>query len=179
VINHREPDGLFRQFFLIVLFIGVRFTGFVRSLETGLIPDFNRPPGVEAFLPISALVSLKHFLLTGIINDIHPSALVIFLIAIVTAVFVKKGFCAWVCPIGTLSEWLHKVYLKIFRHPVKVYRPIDMVLRSLKYLIAGFFIYSIFLKCRQTPSPGSYKAPIICSPISKCSLFLRRFQGQH
>ncbi len=147
------------MFFLIVLFIGFRFAGFVRSLEMGLMPDFDRPPGVEAFLPISALVSLKHFLLTGSINDIHPSALVIFLIAIVTAVFVKKGFCAWVCPIGTLSEWLHKVYLKIFRRPVTVYRPLDRVLRSLKYLIAGFFIYSIFIKMPAQSIAGFIQSP--------------------
>ncbi len=65
----------FQLIFLgIVLAVGVQFTWFVFLLEKGIVPDFNRPPGVEAFLPISALVSLKHMAVTGTINDIHPSA---------------------------------------------------------------------------------------------------------
>ena len=61
------------------LLIGVRFYQFAVPLEQGMIPDVQRPPGVEAFLPISALVSLKHFALTHGINEIHPSGLLILL----------------------------------------------------------------------------------------------------
>ena len=45
-----------------------------------------RPPGIEAFLPISSLISLKYWLVTGIINPVHPAGLIIFLMALVTAV---------------------------------------------------------------------------------------------
>jgi hypothetical protein len=78
-------------FIIVVVFIGVKFHLYVSHLEQGRIPDFARPAGVEAFLPISALVSLKHWLYTGMINSIHPSALVLFLIICFTALFTKKG----------------------------------------------------------------------------------------
>lgn len=146
-------------FCTIVIYTGYRFAKFVSLLETGLIPDFDRPPGVEAFLPISALVSLKQFLLTGVINDIHPSALVIFLIAVLTAVFVKKGFCAWVCPIGTLSELVHRLYLKLFKRRWTVYRPLDVLLRSLKYCLLGFFLWSVLIQM-----PADSIAQFIQSP---------------
>lgn len=107
---------------------------------------FNRPPGVEAFLPISALVSLKHMAVTGTINDIHPSGLVIFLIVCSTAFVVKKGFCSWVCPFGLLSDILAKFHFRLFHRTLALPRWIDTCLRSLKYLLAGFFIYYIFYK---------------------------------
>ena len=133
-------------FLLVVVFIGARFYLFVSSIEKGVIPDFERPAGVEAFLPIGALVSLKHLLYTGTINRIHPSGLVLFLMIIFTAVFAKKGFCSWVCPVGTLSEYLYKGRTFLFQKHFKMPALPDFLLRALKYLIAGFFIYQIFYK---------------------------------
>ncbi|MEX1313558.1 MAG: 4Fe-4S binding protein [Desulfotignum sp.] len=137
----------FQLIFLgIVLAIGIQFTWFVFYLEKGIVPDFNRPPGVEAFLPISALVSLKHTLSTWTVNDIHPSGLVIFLIVCATALVVKKGFCSWVCPFGLFSDILAKGHTRLFHRTLTLPKWIDNVFRSLKYLLAGFFIYYIFYK---------------------------------
>jgi polyferredoxin len=137
----------FQLIFLgIVLAIGIQFTCFVSHLEKGIVPDFNRPPGVEAFLPISALVSLKYTLSTWTINDIHPSGLVIFLIVCATALVVKKGFCSWVCPFGLFSDILAKGHTRLFHRTLTLPKWIDNVFRSLKYLLAGFFIYYIFYK---------------------------------
>ena len=133
-------------FLIILLFIGIKFYNFVTLLEKGIIPDFARPPGVEAFLPIGALVSLKHLLFTGTINTVHPSGLVLFLIICMTAVLVKKGFCSWICPVGFLSDLLAKLHVKIFKNKLKLPVYLDLPLRSIKSLLAGFFIWSIFYK---------------------------------
>ena len=133
-------------FCIIVLAIGIQFYLFVSQLETGMIPGFERPPGVEAFLPISALVSLRHFFISGKINSIHPSALVIFLIICMTAVILKKGFCSWVCPIGLLSDFLSELNTVLFKNKVVFPTPVDWVLRCIKYGLAGFFVWSIFYK---------------------------------
>jgi polyferredoxin len=131
---------------IIVLTIGIQFYTFVAQLKNGIIPSFERPPGVEAFLPISALVSLKHFFFTGEINSIHPSALIIFLIICMTALIVKKGFCSWVCPIGLLSDILAKLNILSFKKKVVLPISIDLILRSIKYGLAGFFVWNIFYK---------------------------------
>jgi polyferredoxin len=137
----------FQLIFLgITLAIGIQFTWFVFHLEKGIVPDVNRPPGVEAFLPISALVSLKHTLSTWTINDIHPSGLVIFLIVCATALVVKKGVCSWACPFGLMSDILAKIHTRLFHRALALPKWIDTPLRSLKYLLAGFFIYYIFYK---------------------------------
>lgn len=133
-------------FTAVVIFIGIKFYFFVSYLEQGRLPDFGRPAGVEAFLPISALVSLKHWLYTGTINSIHPSALVLFIIVCLTALVAKKGFCSWVCPIGLVSEYLGKLHSRIFKKNVRLPYFFDVTLRALKYLVAGFFIYQVFYK---------------------------------
>lgn len=133
-------------FLLITLFVGIKFYGFVAHLESGAGICLERPPGVEAFLPISALISLKYFLVTGIFNRVHPAALVLFFIICTTALFFKKGFCSWICPIGLLSDVLAKLHGLIFKQTPQVPVWMDRILRAIKYAIAGFFIWSIFVQ---------------------------------
>ena len=140
--------GVKLLFLAIACLIGLRFIHFAGQLEKGIIPLVDRPPGVEAFLPISALISLKYFVLTGIINDIHPSGLVLFLIICATAFVIRKGFCAWVCPFGLLSEYLGKIHYRLFKRGVRLPSWLDRLLRTIKYFFAGFFIWSIFLICQ-------------------------------
>ncbi|ACN14688.1 iron sulfur cluster binding protein (4Fe-4S ferredoxin family protein) [Desulforapulum autotrophicum HRM2] len=133
-------------FLAISLFMGIMFYLFVAQLESGAMPTLERPPGVEAFLPISALISLKYFLFTGVFNTVHPSALVIFLIVCTTALVVRKGFCSWVCPIGLMSDGLAKIHSWLFKRPVHLPTWVDLPLRAIKYTIAGFFVWSVFFK---------------------------------
>jgi polyferredoxin len=133
-------------FLITTLVIGYRFYQFAAPLEQGMIPDIKRPPGVEGFLPISALVSLKSFALTREINPIHPSGLLIFFFVVLSAVLVKKSFCSWVCPIGFLSEILGKLHFRLFKKGLRVYPFLDFVLRSLKYCLLAFFLFAILFK---------------------------------
>jgi polyferredoxin len=136
--------GVQLLFLVLICYVGFRFVQFAGQLGKGMLPMIDRPPGVEMFLPISALVSLKYFALTGIINQIHPSGFVLFIIICTTALIAKKGFCSWVCPLGLLSEYLLKIHYLIFKSGFKLPVILDRVLRSIKYLLALFFIWSIF-----------------------------------
>jgi len=133
-------------FLAVTLLIGVQFSIFVGQLEKGVLPTMTRPPGIEAFLPISSLISFKYWLLTGIFNPIHPSGLIIFLVILSTAILLKRGFCSWVCPIGLLTEYFNRLHRFIFRKDVKVPRWLDYPLRSLKYLLLFFFLWAILIQ---------------------------------
>lgn len=133
-------------FTILVLIVGYRFYGFVRYYETnGETQYFGRPPSVEAFLPISSLMSLKYMVLTGEINDIHPAGLVIFIAILVIAVLFKRAFCSWICPVGFLSEFLWKSGERLFGKNVRMPVIVDGILRSLKYVILAFFSWVILV----------------------------------
>ena len=89
-------------FFLVwVVGIGIRFGMFINSVESGAAaPLVSRPPGVEGFLPIGALTSVKYWLVSGKIHPVHPAALVIFLAILLMSLLAKKSFCSWLCQIG-------------------------------------------------------------------------------
>jgi polyferredoxin len=132
-------------FVLLCVWIGYEFYLFVQwGTSGGQEAFYSRPPGVEGFLPISALISLKYWLETGIINEVHPSGLMIFVAILAIGLILKKAFCSWLCPIGTLSESLWMVGKKLFGRNLTTPRWLDYPLRSLKYLLLFFFVYSIW-----------------------------------
>ncbi len=132
------------SFLLLCVWIGIEFYYFASWGESGGTSMYvGRPPGAEGFLPISALISLKYWIQTGIINDIHPSGLFIFVAVLALGFLLKKAFCSWLCPIGTLSESLWMFGKKIFGRNFNVPRWLDYPLRTLKYLLLFFFGWSI------------------------------------
>ncbi|MDE3058077.1 MAG: 4Fe-4S binding protein [Bacteroidota bacterium] len=132
-------------FVLLCLWIGIDFYLFVAWGTSGGIEGVaHHPPGAEGFLPISALMSLKYWLQTGIINDIHPAGLFILIAILAIGLLLKKAFCSWPCPIGTLSESLWMLGERLFRKNLRVPRQLDYLLRSMKYLLLFFFVWAVW-----------------------------------
>ena len=98
---------------------------------------------MEGFLPISALVSLRDWFLSGAINPVHPAALVIFLTVVAVSLLLKRSFCSWICPVGTISELLWKCGFNLFKRNFRPPSWLDTALRGVKYLLLVFFLYSI------------------------------------
>ncbi|MEX0603030.1 MAG: 4Fe-4S binding protein, partial [Bacteroidota bacterium] len=70
---------------------------------------------------------------------------VFILLAIVgVSLLLKKAFCSWMCPVGTLSEALWMLGEYIFGRTLRIPRWLDYPLRSLKYLLLLFFVYAIW-----------------------------------
>ncbi len=131
-------------FALLCVWIGVEFAAFVSwGTAGGAAAPVSRPPGAEGFLPISALISLKYWVQTGVINQVHPAGLAILVAIVAVSVLLKKAFCSWLCPIGTLSESLWVLGQKLFGRNITLPRWLDFALRSLKYLLLSFFLWSI------------------------------------
>jgi polyferredoxin len=150
-LERRERDGsqplrlAFQlAFVLLNLWIGARFYLFVRHFETGgqtlRVP---RPPGVEGWLPIAGLMNLKYTLLTGDIPAVHPAALVLLVAFLAISLVARKAFCGWLCPVGTLSEWLWQGGEALFGRTFAPPRWLDVALRSLKYVLLGLFAYAV------------------------------------
>jgi polyferredoxin len=123
------------------LFLGVQFGLFVRHFESrGQFGFYPRPPGVEGFLPIGSLVSLKTWVMTGYFDTVHPAALVLFLTFLAMALLARKSFCSFICPVGTLSEGAWKLGGKWFGRNFRIWRGLDLFLQFIKYALLLFFV---------------------------------------
>jgi len=134
-------------FSALCLLIGWQFLAFYHSCVGDSLPPLPRPPGVEAFLPISALMSTRFWLQTGIIHPVHSAGLLIFAAIMAVSFLFKRAFCSWVCPFGLLSEKLADIGRKIIGRNPALPRWADWPMRALKYLLLGFFVDVIF--CRM------------------------------
>jgi polyferredoxin len=138
-------------FVALNLFIGLQFYLWVRSFE-GASPTFtvSRPAGAEGWLPIAGLMNLKYLLVTGHIPAIHPAAMFLFLAFVLISLLLKKAFCSWLCPVGTLSEFLAHLGRRIFGRNLRIPRSVDIPLRALKYLLLAFFVAFIGAMSAET-----------------------------
>lgn len=133
---------------LVVIILGIaawNFYWFVEFLRngTGAVP--TRPPVAEGFLPIAAIVAFKAMFVTGQIDPIHPAGLVIFIAILVTGWIFRRALCSWICPIGTLSEYLAKLGRKLFGRNFTIPKWLDWTLVGLKYILYAYLLKIIIL----------------------------------
>ncbi len=126
------------------VWICIDFYRWVRFFEAGgggLAP--TRPPGVEGWLPIASLMNLKVLLLTGQLPELHPAGVFLLIAFLAMSWLLRKSFCSWLCPVGTISEYLWMWGKKLFRRNWRIPRAGDIALRSLKYILMGLFLYAV------------------------------------
>ena len=127
---------------------GIQFCRFVAFLADEAPSTVAlRPAAVDAWLPISSFMSLVYLIRTGIANTVHPAGLVLFTLILLLAFTLRRGFCSWVCPVGTLSEYAHLAGRSLFQRNLRMPKPLDITLRSIKYLLLSLFVVLI---CRMT-----------------------------
>jgi len=151
LLRRRKPDRT-RQlrwtvqaaFLALNVWIGVQFYLWVRHYETGgAWPRVGRPPGVEGWLPIASLMNLKVLLLEGRVPAVHPAGVFLLIAFLSISLLLRKSFCSWLCPVGTVSEWLWRLGRQTFRRNFRLPRWADWPLRSLKYILLGLFLYAV------------------------------------
>ena len=131
-------------FFLMNVWLGGQFYLWVRHYETaGASAYVSRPAGVEGWLPIAGMMNFKYFLLTGRVPELHPAAMFLLVTFVAIALLFRKAFCSWLCPAGTVSEYLGKLGKKIFGRNFYLPRWVDVPLRGWKYLLLGFFVWAV------------------------------------
>ncbi len=131
-------------FLVLNILLGIQFILFVRYFESGgRTLHISRPAGVEGYLPIAGLMNLKYFLITGKVPEVHPAAMFLLAAFLLMSIVFHKAFCSWLCPVGSLSEALWKLGRKLLKRNWTMPRPLDIVLRGLKYLLLAFFLYAV------------------------------------
>lgn len=131
-------------FLALNVWIGVEFYRWVRYFETGGRSEWvSRPPGVEGWLPIASLMNLKAIVVTGEIPLLHPAGVFLFLSFLTMSWLLRKSFCSWLCPVGTISEYLWRLGKYTFGRNFRFPRWLDLALRSMKYVLLALFLYAV------------------------------------
>ncbi len=132
-------------FLAFLVWLGVQFSLWAFAGIAGRTPALPRPAGVEGFLPISALMSLRLALAGGGVHPVHPAGLAILLAVLAMSAVVAKSFCSHLCPVGALSEALGRLGARLLGGNWVVPRWLDLPLRSVKYLLLAFFVWATWL----------------------------------
>ncbi|MBC7355197.1 MAG: 4Fe-4S binding protein [Desulfomicrobiaceae bacterium] len=149
-------------FALLSLGVGWRFFRFL-AWALGASDQFSpRPAGVEAFLPISALLGFRRLLTTGLWDNVHPAGLTIFISALLMALLFRKGFCGYVCPVGFVSHWLAQVG-RAFGISRDLPRLAERLMGVPKYVLLGFFLMTV------VRMPGDQLESFLFSPYNMVS----------
>jgi ferredoxin len=166
----RKPEGLAAilsvQNMRLVMQLG--FFAFIAMLTIrhGLAPEGAAAgvPSPEAYCPFGGIETLYRTVTAAVtkggslqfINHAKLSNLVVLVGLLISAVLLKSSFCGWVCPFGTLQQWimgvsrflqrmvpaLGRLAKTIHARPRPVLVVLDRSLRWLKYGVLALILYS-------------------------------------
>lgn len=156
-------------FLAFTLWMGWRFFLFYQWTRDQA-PYTPRPPAVEGFLPIGALVSLKRLLLSGEFDMVHPAGLTILLAALCIGLLARKGFCGWICPVGTVAN-LAERFSKRLRILLTLPTWLRLPLTGVKYVLLAFFAYLIFWGMSLPAVIGFMESPYYLTADGRMLLF--------
>jgi len=147
----------------------VRFVSHVRWALGQSEAWVPKPPAVEGFLPISALMAAKRLLFTGAYDPIHPAGLTIFLAILGMSFLWRKGFCGQLCPVGLAANGLERLgrRLGVTWQPSQTGR---RILAAPKYLLLAGFGYAT-LSMNAEDIEGFLRAPFNLVADTRMLLF--------
>lgn len=127
-------------FFLFVLLTSLNHL----LIENGINLPFLPSASLHALCPFGGVVTIYQYATIGTFTQkIHESAFILMLIGIALAVLFGPVFCGWVCPLGTVQEWVGKLGRKLFKRRYNHFLPakLDSILRYARYLILAWVVY--------------------------------------
>ena len=127
-------------FFALIAFIAVGKTLGERGIE---IP-FATSASLHAVCPFGGVVSFYQFISAGtLVKKVHDSSLVLSGIALVLLILAGPVICGWVCPFGSIQEWVGRIGKRLFGKRYNNFIPwnIDRILRYARYLMLAWVSY--------------------------------------
>jgi len=99
---------------------------------------------LHALCPFGGVVTLYNlFTLGTLVKKIHMSSVILMGLVFLLAVLFGPVFCGWVCPLGSVQEWIGKLGKKFFKKKYNNFIPekIDRILRYFRYAVLIWVVY--------------------------------------
>jgi polyferredoxin len=128
-------------FFALIALIAVNHS----LVESGKGIPLLSSASLHALCPFGGVVTIYQFLTSGtFVQKIHQSALILMILGFLLAILFGPVFCGWVCPLGSIQEWVGGIGRKLIKKrrynhfiPAKV----DRYLRYLRYVVLAWVLY--------------------------------------
>jgi polyferredoxin len=126
-------------YFALFVWLASRLLAFA-AWARGEGPYVARPEAVAGILPVGHFTSFFAWVKGGGWDTLLPAGLVIILAALATSLLFKRGFCGWICPVGTLWEAAAGLGRKLLGGKnLRLPKWLDIAGRALRYAIGGMF----------------------------------------
>ncbi|HWI64187.1 MAG TPA: 4Fe-4S binding protein [Symbiobacteriaceae bacterium] len=111
----------------------------------GLSGPQNTAPSVDSLSPFGGLETLWKWATTGqFLNHVHISDLILFGAAALLVLLLGSAFCGWICPFGTLFEWLYRLRVKLLPWKFAVPEKLDRILRYGRYVVLALALFATY-----------------------------------
>lgn len=146
---------------LVMVFAAWQFINFYYYVVGNKIVNAPyRPPVSDAFLPfLGSITALKSFFATGVFDSIHPAGLTILIATLFTAWVFRRAFCSWICPIGTLVQYLGILGHLVIGRNLTIPSWLDKLFLVLKYFAAAYLLIPMFFTISSADALALLKSP--------------------
>ncbi len=127
-------------FFALIALISINHT----LSESGQGIPILSSASLHALCPFGGVVTIYQYATSGtFVQKIHESSFILMIIGFLLAILFGPVFCGWVCPFGTLQEWVGRLGKKLFKRRYNHFIPyrLDQILRYARYLVLAWVIY--------------------------------------
>jgi polyferredoxin len=127
--------NLFKVFYQFAVFAVLGYMGLRLWLDKAYTPDF------EAYCPFGGLQAAGSYITRGSLSCSMTSMQIMMGVMLLIGAFLfSKLFCGYICPIGTISEYIGKIGDR-FRIRIQISELTDSTLRSFKYILLFVTFY--------------------------------------
>ncbi len=131
------------QIFFLVLIMLFSFNHY--RVEQGLEPFvLSESPSLHAICPFGGVETLYTFFTQGTyVRKIHASSFILMWLVLLLSLLFGPVFCGWVCPLGTVQEFIGKIGKRLLKKRYNHVIPtkIDTYLRYARYLVLAIVLY--------------------------------------
>jgi polyferredoxin len=132
---------VFLAYFVFACVQLMRFAAWAR----GNGPYVARPEAPAGLLPVGHFTSFFAFVRGGGWDTLLPAGLVIILGAFAVSLLFRRGFCGWICPLGTVWELFSAAGRRLAGRNVRVPRPLDITGRVVRYVLTAAIVALLLL----------------------------------
>jgi len=135
----------FRFISQLIFFLTVALISLNHFLaDIGKVLPYIGDMSLHAICPFGAVEGfLALFQYDILISKIHESSFVLFILIAILSVIFGPVVCSYICPLGSIQEWLGKVGRKIFKKKYNSFMPkkLDKYLRYFRYFVLIYVVY--------------------------------------